>query len=829
MMPFEVHRMRTRAQVQKSPPSDRPGGGSSISAGKIVEVNHDESRPLVDIDETHTLWECGLFEFGTALDGAIVRLCPPADITDAELAHVEQSVREYGAVSVKVVRRQIAVMGAAGKVEIVEPIQDTRSHRDIVEAKLAGLKECRDEITAIVRRALDEGQKSAKPTVKPRGKSALHIRAIRLFNWQRFQGQHAIEVKPQVYAITAEHEEYEGRSNWLGKSSLLGSIPFALYGWHTRPKEDAWISDGENEGGVAVILSDGSVVQRSRTRGKATRLTLIDPNGAKCHGDEAQREIIERVGLPESDFFSTSFFVQKSIGQFVTMQPAKRQELISGWLNLGALRGAEDWVRDMLDQAAGQESKAREQLVQWEQEAKRIGSQWATDESRVEAVIVEFIAECEVQFKEAQETAAMIRAQNQSAEHAIARRSAIEQARIARARAAAELGTAEEAAKEIDRLALNSALDQAKEQYRKVSDEYSLASKEANARRSLLVSGFDGQCPVAHIECPAKDAINARKDEADTRYRTAKRSLDELGVRAKTMSSAVTECEQAIASANIKSNAFREAVRAYDAAMKAEQALGDMPPEMPLLGSAEEHDAKVQQYARDVERAKAALVQYQNARRRIDELKGTAEQAAFETRLYGAAARLLGRGDGGVQKEIAAGALAVIEANTNRSLSESGIELSVSLKWGQESSTELAPHCNACGASFPNSKRVKVCARCGAERGPKVDEKVDFTLSDRSGAAEDLAGFHLQIAAAAWLYGQRGVLWRVIAVDEPFGALDEAHRNAMGVHVAALLRSRYAFEQAFVIAHDVGSTDAMPGRIRVIAGADGWSRVEVES
>lgn len=124
---------------------------------------------------------------------------------------------------------------------------------------------------------------------------------------------------------------------------------------------------------------------------------------------------------------------------------------------------------------------------------------------------------------------------------------------------------------------------------------------------------------------------------------------------------------------------------------------------------------------------------------------------------------------------------------------------------------------------------MKVCARCGAERGPKVDEKVDFTLSDRSGAAEDLAGFHLQIAAAAWLYGQRGVPWRVIAVDEPFGALDEAHRNAMGVHVAALLRSRYAFEQAFVIAHDVGSTDAMPGRIRVIAGTDGWSRVEVES
>jgi DNA repair exonuclease SbcCD ATPase subunit len=113
-------------------------------------------------------------------------------------------------------------------------------------------------------------------------------------------------------------------------------------------------------------------------------------------------------------------------------------------------------------------------------------------------------------------------------------------------------------------------------------------------------------------------------------------------------------------------------------------------------------------------------------------------------------------------------------------------------------------------------------------RGPKLDEKLDFALSDRSGAAEDLAGFHLQVATAAWLYGRRGVPWRVIAVDEPFGALDEAHRRSMGVHVVGLLRTRYAFEQAFVIAHDTASTDAMPARIRIIAGRDG-SRIEVES
>jgi hypothetical protein len=760
-------RSRKEAAGQTRPLSDRSERGSPVSGGTIVEVDHGDSRPLIDIDEKSSFWFGEAFAWDDQIPGAIVRLCPPASYTDADVAQVEQGIRDAGAAGVKVVRREVAVLGVRGAVERVETMQDARSHREVIEAKLASVKtDYPDELRAVVLRALDEGAKQTKPTIKPHGNAAIFVKSIRVVNWQRFKGQHVIELEPTVYAVTAEHEEQPGRSNWLGKSSLLGTIPFALYGWHTRPREDAWISDGEDGGGVSLVLSDGTTVMRSRARGKANRIVLQRPDGSRAEGDEAQREIVERVGLSEADFFSTSFFVQKSIGQFVTMQPAKRQELIAGWLALGPLRAAEDWAREQLDEAAGQEMKQRERLTQWEQETKRIEEQWATPELNVEQAIARHIAIAESALKEAQEQATTIRAQNQSAEHVDHRRRAIENARVTTARAASELDTAEADTKGIDRLALQSALEQAREEHSRINIEWGRASSEVSTRKNLLTSGFDGRCPVARIECPAKELINSRGEEANAQYRKACKEYEHQQHLRDIASTRVRDAEQTIASANQKANAFREAIRAFDAAKRAEESLGAMPDVMPYLGGdVGQLDANVRQYAREIEQERTVIVQYQAALKQAEGAKKAAEQAANESRLYGTAARLLGRGEGGAQKEIAATALAVIEASTNQSLAESGVELSVTLRWGTESTTELATYCNGCGASFPASKRVKSCVRCKADRGPKVDEKIDFALSDRSGAAEDLAGFHLQVAAAAWLYGQRGVPWRAIAVD----------------------------------------------------------------
>jgi hypothetical protein len=113
------------------------------------------------------------------------------------------------------------------------------------------------------------------------------------------------------------------------------------------------------------------------------------------------------------------------------------------------------------------------------------------------------------------------------------------------------------------------------------------------------------------------------------------------------------------------------------------------------------------------------------------------------------------------------------------------VDLSVSVRWGRESSTQLSPTCEECGREGITGN-AKNCPACKAIRQPKVSEKLDVELSDRSGAAEDLGGLALQIAASAWLRERRGARFATVLVDEPFGSLDpralEGAERAPGGH-----------------------------------------------
>jgi ABC-type nitrate/sulfonate/bicarbonate transport system ATPase subunit len=81
----------------------------------------------------------------------------------------------------------------------------------------------------------------------------------------------------------------------------------------------------------------------------------------------------------------------------------------------------------------------------------------------------------------------------------------------------------------------------------------------------------------------------------------------------------------------------------------------------------------------------------------------------------------------------------------------------------------------------------------------------------------------LSLAASARLRAERGSSWGVVCLDEPFGALDRAHRRGLSRGLVSMLRGRW--EQALVIAHDDAVTDGLPGRIVIVGGDDG-SRIE---
>ena len=93
-------------------------------------------------------------------------------------------------------------------------------------------------------------------------------------------------------------------------------------------------------------------------------------------------------------------------------------------------------------------------------------------------------------------------------------------------------------------------------------------------------------------------------------------------------------------------------------------------------------------------------------------------------------------------------------------------------------------------------------------------QRLEVVPTDRSGAADDLAGVAFQLAAAMWLRRDRGAAWSSCVLDEPLSALDAAHRQGMMQLLLSLVGEGRGFSQLFLVSHtsDVG---LFPKRIEV--------------
>jgi hypothetical protein len=234
-------------------------------------------------------------------------------------------------------------------------------------------------------------------------------------------------------------------------------------------------------------------------------------------------------------------------------------------------------------------------------------------------------------------------------------------------------------------------------------------------------------------------------------------------------------------------------------------------------GRAELRDAEARVAALEGARQAAG-----EARAKGDAARAEAEALERAVRTAAAAAAIFGKG--GAQRRLAEGALGEIEGQANELLGECEIPLSVRVQWAREGSG-VAASCSACGEPFPRSEKAKVCARCGAERGPNIVHSLSIDPSAQSGGARDLAGIFVQLAAAAWLVADRDAEWGCALLDEPTATLDSFNRRALSAHFSQIL-SRVGCTQALVISHSSDAMQGLPGRIEVVSDGQ-WSTARV--
>lgn len=642
----------------------------------------------------------------------------------------------------------------------------------------------------------------------------MKIEAMVMANWLCYRGDHALELGPGAYAVTAARGDDQTRSNGTGKTAIAELPDFVLWGRHRHATEDAWITRGEPFGEGRLILTGGHTIIRRRERGKATRLTYhgpLAPTGAIQ--DEAQKIVAQLVGLSPEDFTATCYLRQREMARLVLSKPEERMEVVRGWLRLGPVERCADRAEA---EAAAIAKKVDEQEAK-AKAAEDLIKQLSGDDGHPDG------------NRQRIRTAAQV-----DVDHKLV--AAVHDARVAldenehRIRWRDRMASYEQAVREAgkvqgevagnDGAQLHGAHEDAVVCEREAGQARRMAKSQVEQLATVARGEFDGVCPVAGITCPATVQINTNRRGAQQLHKKALEVLQEA-------SDAYDAACRTEAGLRADHQAHGRAVDRLkilcDHVAKLTPAHGEetmSDPEDPVLLRTRLDRAEIElREANDLhDRAKRAHEQFQQLDDVVHAARTLAATYRAELAIATRAAAVFGRQ--GAQRRIAEGAIGEIEGRANDFLADAGIDLRVEVRWSREGKG-LARACARCTKPFPASTKVRECASCGATRGPLLVNRLEVDLEPRSGALEDLAGIALTLAAGAWLRADRGSPWASAVVDEPFGACDAHNRRALGRRLARLLDG--GLEQAFVIAHDRHTLEGMPRRIEVVAGRDGSS------
>lgn len=640
------------------------------------------------------------------------------------------------------------------------------------------------------------------------------IRTIRLENFMPFRGSHRIDLEAKAYAVVARFEKDQSRSNSAGKSSLAEAIDFALFG-RTNPARrfdaDGWITRGEKEGSVSITFADGTELSRTRLRGKPTQVRFTVPGGGTASQADAETEILKWLALGEDEFRATCYFEQRQTARLVLARPEERLGIVTGWLGISKLEDAADRAGEIASVHATRSDGALQRIAA----LRNVGSPPGDNAENLGKVL----EEAEAEHAEAKTILGRLEVE-------LGRARGRERAQRTLEEFQAVVGRGKALRAEVDAAPDPTAYEEQASELAAMEGRAAIARRDVQAKRKVALGQFDGACPVAPIECPAKKAINAGREgaqkalesaqalseEADTRAHEARQQASQgLAEKAK-----LDRLQGELAQLRDRLEGLKE--RAREAKRTLEENTREEYELLPEHTEAQEVAARL---GERVQFIKAGIRQRAELAKEIEASELAEREEGEKAETASAARRVLRL----AHRRIAERNLDEIGQAANEALAHAGIDLTIDVRWDREGKG-LAKQCAQCGLAFPASLKVKACTRCNAEREQHTVSRLEFLPSRRSGGMDDFAGTAMQLSAAEWLLSRRQSPWGMLMIDEPFGQLDAHARRALAKHLATTLARGHAVRQAIVIAHDAAVLDSFGGRIQVVAGERG-SKVTV--
>lgn len=643
------------------------------------------------------------------------------------------------------------------------------------------------------------------------------ITRIEFLNCGPFRGTHRIELGEGAYAFVAVHEDDPKKSNGVGKSFVLEMVDLAMTGKLSKSREggaDSWITRGEKEARVRLTFDCGAVVTRSKKRGQSTQIRFTRPGAREASQDDAARDILRYFAMSADDFRNAAYFEQRKMARLIDPEqtsPGDRLGIISGWFGLGLADRAEARAAEI----ASSHEKELTKLVARRDALRTVAEGMSVpDDAEIANLAAQQIA-AEEDVRRLEEEGREMKRRETARDVVAAQASLLERAKKLRAEVEA-IGDVEGKAADAEDLIAGAA------------SARSRAATDVQAKRRVALGMFDGKCPVAPIDCPAKKRINDDREQSASALKDAEGSLKELDKTINDLRLRYQPLFDQRRDLQVKQKRLeelREEARANaDDVKRARRVLEELGDEE---ADAFEHDAQlnaaralVRDLAAKVGAAKGARKQRDDANAQREAVEREVAARQLEVRRFLKAAAIFRT----AQRRVAERNLSFVEGEANYQLADVGIDLQVAARWEREAGGP-AKTCEECGASFPSSAKVKTCERCAAPRGVHTVQRLDIIPSDRSGALADLAGVMLQLSAGSWLLGARNSPWSTAMLDEPFAACDAFNRRALATQLVKLV-TRGAWRQSLIISHSPDTVDVYPHKIVIVRSADGARRIE---
>ncbi len=212
----------------------------------------------------------------------------------------------------------------------------------------------------------------------------MRITRLRLRNYRVFADELELEVPPGLVGIYG--------ANGAGKSVLVESVPFALFGWSRTGNDQVRTSGVADEALVEVELEhEGHLYSVRRTISGVNHTVKAQARADGLHVAEGVRDtnryLRSVLGLDDASFRASVFAEQKQLAAFASTTPAKRRDLVLKLLGIIPIDAARDRARRDARAAHGDHERVRALLPDLEELAvavERDGSAAATSRAAAE-------------------------------------------------------------------------------------------------------------------------------------------------------------------------------------------------------------------------------------------------------------------------------------------------------------------------------------------------------------------------------------------------------------------------------------------------------------